>query len=118
MNDRLTALRVFVRTAYLGSLSRAAQELGLSQPSASRILATLERDIGAVLLQRTTRAMTLTEAGIDYLARVEPLLAALEEADRAVPASCAASCASPCRRASACARSFHACRHFLTAIRV
>ena len=83
MNDRLTALRVFVRTAYLGSLSRAAQELGLSQPSASRILATLERDIGAVLLQRTTRAMTLTEAGIDYLARVEPLLAALEEADHA-----------------------------------
>lgn len=83
MNDRLSALRVFVRTAHLGSLSRAARELGLSQPSASRILASLERDIGAVLLQRSTRAMTLTEAGTDYLSRVEPILAALEEADHA-----------------------------------
>lgn len=83
MNDRLSALRVFIRVAHLGNLSRAARELGLSQPSASRILATLERDVGAILLQRTTRAMTLTEAGADYLARVEPILAALEEADHA-----------------------------------
>ena len=83
MNDRLVALRVFVRIAHLGNLSRAARELGLSQPSTSRILANLEHDIGAVLLQRTTRAITLTEAGADYLARVEPILAALEQADHA-----------------------------------
>jgi DNA-binding transcriptional LysR family regulator len=83
MSDRLLALRTFVRVARLGSFSRAARELGLSQPSASRIVSHLERDVGAALMTRTTRALTLTEAGTDYLARVEPLLAALEDADHA-----------------------------------
>lgn len=81
MNDRLQALRLFLRVARLGSFSRAGRECGLSQPSASRIIADLERQIGATLFVRTTRAVTLTEAGADYLARVEPLLAALDEAD-------------------------------------
>ncbi|RBP14325.1 DNA-binding transcriptional LysR family regulator [Roseiarcus fermentans] len=81
MTDRLLALRIFVRTAHSGSFSRAGRDLGLSQPSISRILAQLEAEVGARLLVRTTRAVTLTEAGADYLARVEPLLAALEEAD-------------------------------------
>ncbi|MGD0563275.1 MAG: LysR family transcriptional regulator [Roseiarcus sp.] len=83
MTDRLLALRIFVRTAHSGSFSRAGRELGLSQPSASRILAQLEKEVGAALLVRTTRAVTLTEAGADYLARVEPLLWALDEADHA-----------------------------------
>lgn len=81
MNDRLQALRLFQRVARLGSFSRAGRERGLSQPSASRIIAGLERDIGATLFVRTTRAVTLTEAGADYLARIEPLLDALDEAD-------------------------------------
>ena len=83
MTDRLLALRAFVRTAHSGSFSRAGRELGLSQPSVSRILAQLEKEVGAALLIRTTRAVTLTDAGADYLARVEPLLSALEEADHA-----------------------------------
>ena len=83
MTDRLLALRIFVRTAHSGSFSRAGRELGLSQPSVSRILAQLEKEVGAALLVRTTRAVTLTEPGADYLARVEPLLSALEEADHA-----------------------------------
>jgi DNA-binding transcriptional LysR family regulator len=83
MTDRLLALRIFVRTAHSGSFSRAGRELGLSQPSVSRILAQLEKEVGAALLLRTTRAVTLTEAGADYLARVEPLLSALDEADHA-----------------------------------
>jgi DNA-binding transcriptional LysR family regulator len=83
MSDRFLALKTFVRVARLGSFSRAARELGLSQPSASRIVSTLEREVGAALMVRTTRAVTLTEAGMDYLARVEPLLAALEDADHA-----------------------------------
>src|ERR1700729_3218086 len=83
MNDRLFALRLFTRVARVGSFSAAGRELGLSQPSASRILAVLEREIGVALLTRTTRAVTLTEAGADYLARIEPILAALEEADYA-----------------------------------
>src|SRR5271157_5035085 len=83
MTDRLLALRTFVRAAQCGSFSRAARELGLSQPSVSRILAGLEKEIGAALIVRTTHAVKLTEAGADYLARIEPLLSALEEADHA-----------------------------------
>jgi DNA-binding transcriptional LysR family regulator len=83
MNDRLAALKLFARVARRSSFSRAGRELGLSQASASRIVASLEREIGAALLTRTTRAVTLTEAGADYLARIEPILAALDEADHA-----------------------------------
>lgn len=83
MSDRLFALRLFVRVARTGSFSRAGREAGLSQPSASRIVAELEREIGTVLFTRTTRAVTLTEAGSDYLLRIEPLLAAMEAADHA-----------------------------------
>jgi DNA-binding transcriptional LysR family regulator len=83
MNDRMLALRLFVRLARTGSFSAVGRELGLSQPSVSRIIAELEQDIGAALLTRTTRAVTLTEAGVDYLARIDPILVALEEADHA-----------------------------------
>ena len=81
MSDRLTALRVFVRVAHAGSFSRAARELGLSQPSASRLIAILEKEIGAVLFTRSTRALTLTEAGAEYLLRVEAALGGLDEAE-------------------------------------
>jgi len=83
MADRMSALRLFVRVARAGSFSRAARELGLSQPSASRIVATLEKEIGAALFTRSTRALSLTEAGAEYLARVEAALVALDEADLA-----------------------------------
>jgi DNA-binding transcriptional LysR family regulator len=83
MSDLLAALRLFVRVARSGSFSRAGRELGISQPSASRIIAALEREVGAPLLTRTTRAVVLTEAGSEYLTRVEPLLSALEEANQA-----------------------------------
>jgi DNA-binding transcriptional LysR family regulator len=83
MSDRLSALRLFVRVARTGNFSRAAREFGLSQPSASRIIATLEKEVGASLFTRSTRALALTEAGAEYLARVEPALAALDEADHA-----------------------------------
>ena len=81
MNDKLLALRLFVRVARSGSFSAAARELDLSQPSVSRIIAALEEDVGAALVTRTTRAVTLTDIGNDYLARVEAILSSLEEAD-------------------------------------
>ncbi|KRC25147.1 LysR family transcriptional regulator [Acidovorax sp. Root217] len=81
MNDKLLALRLFARVARTGSFSAAARELDLSQPSVSRIIAALEKDVGGALVTRTTRAVTLTDVGSDYLARVETILAALEEAD-------------------------------------
>ena len=83
MSDRLFALRLFVRVARTGSFTRAGREFGLSQPSASRIVVALERDVGAALFTRTTRAVTLTEAGADYLLRIEPMLSVLDEADHA-----------------------------------
>src|SRR5712664_1110287 len=83
MSDPLAPLRLFVRVARTGSFSRAGRELAVSQPSASRIIAALEREVGAPLLTRTTRVVVLTEAGSEYLTRVEPLLDALEEANQA-----------------------------------
>lgn len=83
MNDRIFSLQLFARVARTGNFSTAGRELGISQPTASRIVATLERQVGVALLTRTTRAVTLTEAGSDYLARVEAILSALDEADHA-----------------------------------
>jgi DNA-binding transcriptional LysR family regulator len=83
MSDRLAALRLFARVARTGSFSRAGRELGLSQPSASRAIAALEADVGVALFTRSTRAVVLTDAGTDYLARIEILLAGLDEADEA-----------------------------------
>src|SRR3954453_20403888 len=81
MNDRLSTLRLFARAARVGNFSSAGRELGFSQPSASRLIAALEEEVGATLFSRTTRAVTLTEAGATYLMRVEAILAALDEAD-------------------------------------
>lgn len=84
MNDRLLPLRIFARVARLGSFSRAGRELGLSQPSVSRAIAALESELGTTLFARSTRAVTLSEAGVDYLAGIEPALAMLDEAGQAV----------------------------------
>jgi DNA-binding transcriptional LysR family regulator len=83
MNDRFFALQLFIRVARTGSFSVAGREMGLSQPSASRIVADLEKEVGVALFTRTTRAVTLTEAGSDYLMRSEAILAAFEEANHA-----------------------------------
>ena len=83
MSDRLFALRLFARVARKGSFSAAGRELNIPQSTASRTIATLEREIGAALLVRTTRAVTLTDAGLDFLARIEPVLAELDEAEHA-----------------------------------
>ena len=83
MNDRFFSLQLFARVARSRSFSVAGREMGISQPTASRIVAALEKQVGVALFVRTTRAVTLTEAGSDYLSRVVSILAALEEADHA-----------------------------------
>src|SRR5215472_10592640 len=65
MSDRLFALRLFARVARKGSFSAAGRELGVPQSTASRTIATLEREMGVSLPIRATRALTLTEAGAD-----------------------------------------------------
>jgi DNA-binding transcriptional LysR family regulator len=83
MSDRWQEMTVFVRVADTGSLSRAARELKLSQPSVSRIVGTLEARLGTTLLLRTTRSISLTDAGALYLERTRRLLAEMEEAEQA-----------------------------------
>jgi DNA-binding transcriptional LysR family regulator len=78
------ALKLYTRVARLGSFSAAARECGLSQSQASRIIAELEAGLGARLLSRTTRAVVPTEAGSEFLARMEPILTALDEAEHSV----------------------------------
>ncbi len=72
--DRLTLLATFARIAERGSISAAARDLGMSQASASRQLADLEGRLGVQLIQRTTHALSLTEAGNDCLGEARALL--------------------------------------------
>ncbi|MBP7704481.1 MAG: LysR family transcriptional regulator [Caulobacter sp.] len=82
--DRLDAYRLFVRVADLGAISRAARELGMGQPAASRLLDALEARLGARLFTRTTRRLTLTEAGRLALDRARAVLAEAEGLEQAV----------------------------------
>ena len=84
MTDLFGAISLFVRVARTGSFSQAGREQGLSQPTVSRAIAALERDIGVSLFTRTPRAVVLTEAGADYFGRVESILGALDEATHIV----------------------------------
>jgi DNA-binding transcriptional LysR family regulator len=83
MNDRLQQLALFVRVVESGSFSKAAREFGLSQPSASRSIAALERRLAVKLLVRTTRQVSATDAGVALLARARDALLAVDDAERA-----------------------------------
>jgi DNA-binding transcriptional LysR family regulator len=83
MSDRVLALAIFVRVAETGSFSRAGREIGMAQPGVSRIVATLEARLGVKLFLRTTRKVTLTEAGAALLRRARDALAEIEDAENA-----------------------------------
>lgn len=72
--DRLTAMRVFVSVVETGSQTRAAERLDISRAMVSRHLAELEHWLGARLLHRTTRRLSLTDAGEECLARSRQVL--------------------------------------------
>ncbi len=82
--DKLGAMRTFVEIADRGSLTAAGEALGRSLPTVVRTLAALERELGVVLLRRTTRRMSLTEEGRVYLERCRRLLADLDEMETLV----------------------------------
>jgi DNA-binding transcriptional LysR family regulator len=84
--DRLTGMQVFARVSALGSLSAAARALGMSQTMVTKHMAALEARLGTKLLHRTTRRLTLTEAGRRYLEAAERILGEVEEADAAASA--------------------------------
>ncbi|MDD2029623.1 LysR family transcriptional regulator [Pseudomonas sp. FP1154] len=72
--DRLQAMQVFVAVVELGSQSAAAEHLDLSRPVVSRYLAELEDWVGARLMHRTTRKLSLTAAGLEILPRCRQML--------------------------------------------
>ena len=81
MADRLTGIEVFVRATGLGSLSAAARAMGISPTMAARHMEALEARLGTTLVRRTTRRLSLTDAGRTFLERAERLLAELAEAE-------------------------------------
>jgi len=80
--DRIDAMQAFVAVADLRGFAPAARKLGLSPSGVTRQIAALEEHLGARLLQRTTRSVTLTDVGARYLERVRRILADIEEAER------------------------------------
>lgn len=82
--ERLTALTAFRRTAEKGSFAEASRGLGMTPAAIGKNVAELEARLGVRLFNRTTRRMSLTEAGLMYLSRIVPLLDGLDEADQAM----------------------------------
>ena len=79
--DRFDAMQAFVAVADLRGFAPAARRLGLSPSAVTRLVAALEDRLGARLLQRTTRSVTLTDVGARYLERIRRVLADVEEAE-------------------------------------
>ena len=84
--DRLDAIRAFIRTAELGSFSAAARETGYAQSQVSRAVKALEAEFGTTLLNRSTRAVTLTAEGERAIAHVRDAMEALGRARETVRA--------------------------------
>jgi DNA-binding transcriptional LysR family regulator len=82
--DKFAAMRTFVRIVESGSLTGAADSLDTSLPTVVRTLASLERELGVRLLNRTTRRIHLTDDGAQYLERCRAILSAVQEADAAL----------------------------------
>ncbi len=84
--DLLAQMSTFVRIVESGSLSAAARRLRLSLPAVSRQLRALEDELGAPLVLRTTRRLTVTEIGRAYYERCVRILRDVEEAQRSARA--------------------------------
>src|SRR5271165_2535435 len=78
--DYFAAMRAFVRSVDLGSFSRAAAEAGVKVSTVSRYVSGLEADLGAALLNRSTRSLHLTEAGRTFYERGAQILADVQDA--------------------------------------
>ena len=82
--DQIAAIRVFVRVVESGSFSAVARELGVGQPAVSKQITALESHLGAQLLRRTSRSLSLTEAGQDFYESAVRLIDDLEAAESRV----------------------------------
>jgi len=84
--DRLDAMTAFVAVADLRGFAPAARKLNLSASAVTRLIAGLEEHLGARLLQRTTRSVTLTDVGGRYLERARRILGDVSEAESSAQA--------------------------------
>ena len=82
--DWLQPMRIFVAVVHNGSLSSAGRALGLSPASVSRHVSALEQSLGCRLINRSSRKLTLTEAGEIYYGRVEQILHQIADANDSV----------------------------------
>lgn len=82
--DRLQSMRVFQQVVEEGGFAAAARKLGLATAVVSRLVSDLEHHLGARLLQRTTRSLSLTHAGATYLERLRVILGEIELAEAMV----------------------------------
>lgn len=85
--DQILAIRTFVRVAEAGSFAKAADTLNLPRSSVSKLVQDLEAHLGAKLVERTTRSVTMTTEGIAYHERALKLLADLDDMDGTVAGS-------------------------------
>ena len=81
--DKIDRMRAFALVAQNASFTLAAQRLGRSSRLVSKYVADLEEALGVQLLNRTTRSVSLTDAGATYLAMCEPLLDGFDEMEEA-----------------------------------
>lgn len=79
--DKLQAMQLFVRVVDAGSYTAAADQMEISRALASKLVQSLEEQLGVRLLHRTTRKLSLTEAGESYYQRVSEILGSLHEAE-------------------------------------
>lgn len=77
--DRFHLMQLFVRIVESGSFSAVARELGMIQPTVSKQMTALEDKLGVRLLNRTTRRLSLTEAGREYYERCQRILDEVQE---------------------------------------
>ena len=80
----LASLQAFVKVVQTGSFTRAADALHTQKAYLSRVVTQLEKELGARLLERTTRSLSLTEIGREFFERAVGILASVEDAQRAV----------------------------------
>ncbi len=79
--DRIQAIRLFIRVVDLGSFSKAAADMGVGQPSATKMVALLEKQLGSRLLHRSTHGVTPTEIGALYYDKCKLIAHHVEEAE-------------------------------------
>jgi DNA-binding transcriptional LysR family regulator len=79
--DRLEAMQIFVATVEMGSFSGASRKLGIPLPTVSRKVSELEDHLKSRLLVRTTRKLSLTDAGASYLAASKRILDEINAAE-------------------------------------